>query len=301
MATSDDKPAELRNPASARRWSRRAFLGGCVGGAGLALAGGYGAFVEAHWLQVERVPIPLTRLPAAFHGFTIAQLSDVHFGKLVDPAHIRRAVDVTLDLAPDLIVLTGDYVSDMTDKEPKLITSELGRLSAPAGVWAVLGNHDHNLGARIVTQALTRANVRVLRNANGVVRRAGEQLWLAGVDDVCRRKHDLSGAMQGIPEDAPVIALVHEPDFADEVALEPRVRLQLSGHSHGGQVCCPLLGPLRLPLLGRKYPQGLYQIGGLWLYTNRGLGTMGVPIRFHCRPEITLFTLTATGTDGGQA
>jgi hypothetical protein len=267
----------------------------------LAAAGSYGVWVETEWLQVERVSISVPRLPPGFIGMTIAQLSDIHFGLDVNPAHIRRAVDVTLALAPDLIVLTGDFVSRMTQTEPALITSELGRLAAPQGVWAVLGNHDHHLSARIVTQALLRAGARVLRNSNDVLCRSGERLWLAGVDDVVEEKHDLDRALRGIPDAGPALVLVHEPDFADRVAEDPRVCLQLSGHSHGGQVCCPLLGPPVLPLLAQKYPRGLYRLGDMWLYTNRGLGTIGMPIRVNCRPEVTLITLTRASDSGSQA
>jgi predicted MPP superfamily phosphohydrolase len=229
---------------------------------------------------------------------TIAQLSDIHFGPLVDPAFIRHAVDVTLGLGPDLIVLTGDYLSRRTDEEPRLIQSELGRLAAPEGVWAVLGNHDIYYWDKPTVCALEAARIRVLRNANTALRRAGDRLWLAGVDDVTKRKHDLARALNGIGRDEAVITLVHEPDFADEVAQDGRVGLQLSGHSHGGQVCFPLLGPLRLPLHARKYPRGLYRVGGLWLYTNRGLGVMGLPVRLNSRPEVTLFTLTAEDAGG---
>jgi predicted MPP superfamily phosphohydrolase len=277
-----------------RRWTRRTFLRrAAVATTGLAALGTCGVVHETHALQVERVALSLPRLPAAFNGLTVAQLSDIHFGPLVDPALIRRAVDVTLSLGPELIVLTGDYVSRRSDEEPLLIRRELGRLAAPEGVWAVLGNHDIYNWDKWTVAALESARIRVLRNANTVLRRSGDRLWLAGVDDVTKSKHDLARSLAGIGLDDAVIVLVHEPDFADEVAGDPRVCLQLSGHSHGGQVCLPFVGPLRLPRLARKYPCGLYQIGGLSLYTNRGLGVMGLPIRINSRPEITLFTLRA--------
>jgi predicted MPP superfamily phosphohydrolase len=278
---------------SERLLSRRAFLGtmatltGGIGGIG------YSFFVEPTWLKVESVQVPLPHLPRAFEGLTLVQLSDMHFGPDVDPAHIRQAVTVTLGLRPDVVVLTGDYVSTLSGGEDELIVQELGRLSAPEGVWAVLGNHDHYTDCDIVEAALTRAGIRVLRNANGALHRAGSQLWLAGVDDVSVGEHNLFLALYNIPRQAPVILLAHEPDFADRAAQDPRVGLQLSGHSHGGQVRLPFYGPVDLPRLGRKYPEGLRRIGNLWLYTNRGLGTSVLPVRFNCRPEITLLTLTA--------
>lgn len=300
MARSDAPGADGR---PARRWSRRAFLVGCAAGGATLLtgAGAYGYGVETEWLQVERVTLSLPRLPLWFDGLTVVQLSDFHFGPDVNPLHIRRAVDVTLGLGPDLIVLTGDFVSRLSAAEPVHITRELGRLTAPEGVWAVLGNHDNHLSARVVTQALTGAGARVLRNASTVLRRADERLWLAGVDDILEQKGDLDAALRGIPDSGPTIVLVHEPDFADRVAGDPRVCLQLSGHSHGGQVRCPLLGPPLLPWLAEKYPQGLYRIGDLRLYTNRGLGTIGVPIRINCRPEVTLLTLKVPTDRESQA
>ena len=119
-------------------------------------------------------------------------------------------------------------------------------------------------------------------------------MWLAGLDDVLRRRSDLRRALSGVPSDELTILLVHEPDFADSVRGRS-VDLQLSGHSHGGQIRLPLIGPPYLPPLGKKYPQGLRQLDQLALYTNRGIGTIGVPARLNCPPEITLFTLRKAG------
>jgi predicted MPP superfamily phosphohydrolase len=163
-------------------------------------------------------------------------------------------------------------------------------LSAPEQVWAVLGNHDHWTDAAVVAEAVSRAGIRLLRNANGVIRRGAGRLWIAGVDDVLAEQHDLPRALAGIPNGDGVILLAHEPDFADEAALDQRPGLQLSGHSHGGQIRLPFYGATVLPRLARKYPQGLRRVGGMWLYTNRGIGTIDIPIRFNCRPEVTLFT-----------
>lgn len=292
MEKSDAEPAVPAVPPKKRRLTRRALLRSLVCG-GTALAGGYTTFVETRWLDVVRVTVPVPRLPTAFDGLTIAQLSDFHFGSFTIRAHIRNAVDAALGLRPDLVLLTGDYVSRLTEDEPDLIVAEMGRLAAPEGVWAALGNHDHYNGAKLVEAALTRAGIRVLRNAKGSVTRSGQTLWIAGVDDVLKRRHNLDQALHGVSTDDCAVLLAHEPDFADEAGLDPRVALQLSGHSHGGQVWLPLVGPLRLPPLGRKYPRGLRRVGGAWLYTNRGLGTMGLPIRFNARPELTLLTLTA--------
>ena len=280
-------------PESTKRrgLSRRAFLRTLVYGSA-TLGGVYSCGFERRWLKVEHVTIPVPRLPAAFDGLTVAQFSDLHLGGQMGPGFIRQAVDVTLSLKPDLILLTGDYVSRVTHGEPDMIVQELSRLSAPEGVWAILGNHDHWNNADVVAEALRHAGVSLLRNANGALLRSGQRLWIAGVDDVLTHYHDLPRALQGIPEGAATILLAHEPDFADKAAKDARVSLQLSGHSHGGQINLPYLTGLALPRLARKYVRGLHHVGDLWLYTNRGLGTTGLPLRLNSRPEVTLFTLT---------
>jgi predicted MPP superfamily phosphohydrolase len=270
--------------------SRRTFLCGAV--AALASGAGlYAGVIEPGWLSVTRLDLPLRRWPDAFAGFTIAQVSDLHFGPFIRPKHIDAAVDRVLALNPDAVVITGDLVSRVTHGEPDMIVQSLSRLRAPQGVFAVLGNHDWWSGAAVVTRALRCAGITVLANTHHAWQRGGQRLYLAGVDDVWCRKHDLAAALEGIPADGAVVTLVHEPDYADEVAGEPRVCLQLSGHSHGGQVCVPFGGALRLPSWGRKYPRGLYRVRDLTLYTNRGLGVVNWPFRFACRPEVTLFTL----------
>ena len=155
---------------------------------------------------------------------------------------------------------------------------------------ACLGNHEHWTDADAVAGALADAGITVLRNAAQEIR---EGLWVAAVDDVWEQHADLEKALDKVPTGATIVLLAHEPDYADEVAADGRVSLQLSGHSHGGQVRLPFVGPPALPYLGRKYPAGLYRVGGTWLYVNRGVGALGPPVRFNCRPEVTLLTLRA--------
>jgi uncharacterized protein len=282
------------------RLSRRAFLYTALGlGGGLALSGPlgwlYATRVEPDWLEVEHVRVSLPRLPKAFHGLTIAQFSDLHLGPFIGAKEVRAAVDAALQLAPDVIVVTGDFVSQLSHGEAEIIVEELSRLAAPEGVFAILGNHDWWTNSAVVSEAVERAGLMLLRNANIGLSRNGETLYLAGVDDVWEEQADLPLALTGVPADAPAILLAHEPDYADIVTEESRVILQLSGHSHGGQVQIPFHGPLALPYLGQKYPVGLRQVGDLWLYTNRGIGVVSPPVRFNCRPEVTLFTLVAEG------
>jgi predicted MPP superfamily phosphohydrolase len=276
--------------------SRRTFLRGALATLASGVGAGlYAGVVQPGWLSVTRLELPLRGLPEAFAGFRIAQLSDLHFGPFVGPAHVEAAVEQVLALHADAVVITGDLVSRVTHGEPDMIVQALSRLRAPQGVFVVLGNHDWWSGADLVTQALRRAGIAVLRNTHTTWQRDGRRLYLAGVDDVWCGRHDLAAALGGVPPGGAVIALVHEPDYADEVARDRRVVLQLSGHSHGGQVCVPGYGCLRLPSWGRKYPRGLYRVRDLTLYTNRGLGVVTWPFRLACRPEVTVFTLAAGG------
>jgi len=202
------------------------------------------------------------------------------------------------ELRPDLIVLTGDFVSVpffLGDHEKAADAAEpcaqmLRTMRAPYGLWAVLGNHDIYTDPDRVTDALTSNGIPVLGNRSVPIERNGARFWLAGVDDVLGKTADLDEALHEIPFGEATVLLAHEPDYADEVAHYP-VDLQLSGHSHGGQVKLPFMRPLYLPDLARKYISGLYKIANLTLYTNAGIGTVEVPVRLNCPPELTFITI----------
>jgi uncharacterized protein len=245
----------------------------------------------------QPVEIRLSRLAESFHGFRIAQLSDIHFGPYMGVARLQRALRLAQLFQPDLVVLTGDFVS-----------SPFGRSNGPAGarfaepcaeviarwkgvpLFAILGNHDHWNSADIVAAALMEGGIRVLRNESVPIERERERLWITGVDDVFERKADLALALSSVPAGETTLLLVHEPDYADVVS-KFSVDLQLSGHSHGGQVRIPGVGPIVLPKLARKYHTGLYRVHDLQVYTSRGLGVISPPVRFNCPPEISLITL----------
>lgn len=281
--------------------NRRSFLRrlGLIAGASV-LAGAAGvsyAFgMEPDWLALERVTLPLAGLPKAFDGLRIAQLSDLHAGP-TPHAHIARAVEMAAATEADLLVLTGDFVSGWADHAATLVPL-LAALQARLGVYAILGNHDHWTDAGVVGEYIRTAGVRLLLNEAVPLARAGQTLWLAGVDDVWERRADLPRALADVPAGAPVVLLAHEPDYADEVADlkgAASLLLQLSGHSHGGQVRIPGLGAPILPYLAEKYPAGAYRVGDLWLYTNRGVGANRLRARLNCRPEVTLLTLQTAG------
>ena len=287
----------MSNPP--RRLSRRRFLrwtlGASLATAAAGAAGiGYVYAIEPDWLAVERVTVRLPDLLPALDGLTIAQLSDLHWGPYTGQREVRAAVEKANALVPDLTVLTGDYVLYSAEYAAPC-ARELAALQAPLGVFAIPGNHDYWTDIGEVTAQLRAAGLTLLRNESRRLEVNGAPLWLAGLDDVMERHHDLDAAMSGVPAGEPTLLLVHEPDFADEVARSPHhMLLQLSGHSHGGQVNLPLLGRPILPALAQHYPAGLQTVPGsrLQVYTNRGVGLIAPPVRFNCRPEVTLLTLT---------
>jgi uncharacterized protein len=282
--------------------SRRRFLKAAAAAAamGTLAIGADATLLEPNRPRLIRVEIPLARLPQDFDRFTIVQLSDFHYDPYFSAVPIAAAVRMANDLAPDLVALTGDFVSTPvfggTEKTIRAAWQAepcgeiLRGLRARHGVWAVLGNHDAFSNASHVEKALTGVGVGVLGNSAVPIERQGRRFWLAGIGDVLAGDADLWAALHGIPPSETVVLLAHEPDFADAVARHS-VDLQLSGHSHGGQVRFPLVGAVYLPRMGRKYPKGLRRVNGLSVYTNVGIGTLGVPMRWNCPPEITLITL----------
>jgi len=279
--------------------TRRRFLK-LTAAAGAFAIGADATVLEPNHPVVARVDIPLARLPREFDGFTIVQLSDFHFDPYFSVIPIRKSVRMINDLKPELIVLTGDYVTapaiESAYRNPRAArlaepcSDVLRDLRAAHGVWAILGNHDAHSDPAHISEALSGAGINVLSNSSAAIERSGRRFWLAGLADVLAGHWDLDAALRNTSPDEAVVLLVHEPDFADRAAKYP-IDLQLSGHSHGGQVRFPLIGPVYLPRLAKKYPMGLRNVGRLTLYTNVGIGTLYVPVRWNCAPEITLFTL----------
>ncbi len=269
-----------------------------TGAAGFAAVAGDGVLFEPNIPRIVRRNLALRRWPERLNGFTIAVLSDFHYDPVFSVHPLRAAIPMVNGLKPDLIVLGGDFVSMpmlSSDDEKAASLAEpcahlLAKMNAAEGLWAVLGNHDCSTDPKRVTHDLQAQGIKVLANQSVAITHKGARFWLAGVGDVLCNTADLQQTIQGIPEDDAIVLLAHEPDYADFV-VQFAVDLQISGHSHGGQIRLPLMRPLYLPDLARKYYLGLYQIGPLTLYTNAGLGTVGVPVRLNCPPEITLLTL----------
>lgn len=257
---------------------------------------GYGFFMEPNLFAVETVRLQLPRLSRRFSGLRLAQLSDIHMGGWMNGERFQHVADLVLEQNPDLLMITGDFligrdagaISQQTIQD--LITG-LSRLAASFPTFAVLGNHDYWTDVETVRHVLSSSGITELTNAVFTIQRGDDSLHLCGVDDVWEgdvRVHDVIAQIQG---EGSAILLVHEPDFADTSAATGRFDLQLSGHTHGGQVVLPFIGPPILPYLGRKYPSGLYRVRDMFLYTNRGVGMARLPLRINCPPEITVFIL----------
>lgn len=277
--------------------SRRNFLkvalGGTLGLGALSIGGtAYATRMEPYALEITHLTLPLPNLPPAFEGLTLVQISDLHLGEWMTTEHMLVIADQVNALKPDVIAVTGDFVSRIWRPIPSAVTQSLEAFRAPEGVFAVLGNHDHWTDSDVVGSAVLDAGTILLNNANRPLVRGNEVLYILGVDDVWERKANLGHALTGIPNGAATILLAHEPDYADHVAFTRRVGLQLSGHSHGGQVRIPGHGALILPRLAQKYDMGLYNVDGTLLYVNRGVGMVSPLVRFNCPPEITHITLT---------
>jgi predicted MPP superfamily phosphohydrolase len=276
--------------------TRRQFLQSAAAVGALAVAGD-SFLLEPNLPLIVRRDFSLPRWPERMDGFTIALLSDFHYDPYFSVHPLHSAIGMVNQLRPDMIVLTGDFVSVpmFGDERKGALNAEpcarlLRQMSAPHGLWAVMGNHDEGTDREIVTRALQTESIHVLANQSEPIERDGARFWLAGVNDVLSYTADLTQTLLPVPPSEAIILLAHEPDFADEAARFP-IDLQLSGHSHGGQIRIPLLPPLYLPIMAKKYVLGTYHVGSLLLYTNAGLGTVGVPLRFDCPPEITLLTL----------
>jgi len=283
--------------------NRRAFLrraGGATLAAGLGGAiAGYAMAFEPNNLVLERKQVRLPKLPNAFDGFRIVLLTDLHLHPFTTTNLIRRAVEISNSLKPDLVLLGGDFVCGFAEAALELAPI-LERLEAKRGLFAVLGNYDHYRGASVVSGGLRRASIRVLMNEGVRLTVGNGSIFLAGIDSVFAGQPDPSAAFSARKNEAVSLALVHEPDYINELSRLVHVDLQLSGHAHGGQVRIPGLGAIILPPLGHRYVEGLYRVGSSQVYTSRGIGMVGVPFRFNCPPEVTEITLCQTSRESDR-
>jgi uncharacterized protein len=270
--------------------------------AGLAL---YSGEVERHWIEINSRDITVPGLHAAFDGLRVAQLSDIHFDEFTEAFFLRNAVDRINSMKPDIVFLTGDFVTSspisrriFKDAAPQcaMVLNDLNCSQR----YACLGNHDFQVNAKEVTEALTAHGITVLNNNYVPIERNGARFWLAGIEDPVEGQPNpdvaIPVSIRNVPNE-PVVLLCHAPDYVDNLLAQPAgqaIAVMLSGHTHGGQICLPFVGPLALPAMGRKYVKGWFRFGSLQLHVNRGIGTVNLPFRFNCPPEITFLTLRST-------
>lgn len=264
-------------------------LGGLTSLAGAAA--GYSVFVERCAIEINTYRIPVPNLPLAFAGFRIVQLTDIHHGVLTPLNLVQSVVKRANRIKRDMTVCTGDFVHKRnTADEVDAVWPLICGLSAPSGVYSVLGNHDHWADAERSKHWLSRSG-QDLRHRAIPVERGGSRLWLAGAGDLWEDHRSLDRVLSNIPESECRIVLAHNPDTAD-TDFSSRVDLMISGHTHGGQVNIPCFGPLVLPVQNKNYSCGLKRSPrGTGVFISRGIGWAIYPVRFNCYPEIAVLEL----------
>ena len=280
-----------------RRLSRRALLRASIVGVGsLGTAALYANQIERFWTEFNEVTLKLPRLPRVFDGFRIAHLSDLHVGEHVSNAFIERTVARVNALRPDIAVVSGDVINHGAEWiEPA--ARMLSKLRMPT--YVSFGNHDYlpdtgwPRGADVLSVPLAAAlrgiGLTVLRNAAVPIVRGGERLWIAGLEDFYTQRFDPVATFAAIPAGEAVVCLSHNPDSAED--LKPFVPdVILAGHTHGGQIRLPFVGPILLPITHREWYTGVSEIGPMKLLVSRGVGHL-LPIRIFCRPEVPMVTL----------
>ncbi len=251
--------------------------------------------IEPRWLDVTSPAVQIADLPTCWEGTRIAHLTDLHIGRLVSLDYIGRVVDVANAACPDIVVLTGDLVTNATGLSDD-IWPVLAGLNARDGKYAVLGNHDHWSNGPLIIRGLSEAGFTILTNASRLLTRNGEPLCIAGVDDLLAGRPNIALALTDVERTreharTPRIVLCHNPDYAEMLPPVPHVDLMLSGHTHGGQIKLPAGPRPKLPIRHAKYAAGLVRGPRCQVYVSVGLGMVGVPVRFNCRPELALITL----------
>jgi uncharacterized protein len=277
-------------PTKARRSALR-FLVWCLLLVICALS--YAKFIEPNWIEINSLQLTLPHLSSEFDGYRIVQISDIHRDKWMTQERFQKIISLVNEQKPDLIAITGDLVTHFSPSIIPTLKFVLDKFTAKDQTVAVLGNHDYLNNSKAIIQAIEEGGITYLNNAVYTLHRGSAMLHIAGVDDVWLGEPRLDLVLKQLPNEGAAILLAHEPDFADISAVTGRFDLQLSGHSHGGQVRLPLLTEMVLPRFGRKYYSGRYQVGNMIQYTNRGVGMSDTHLRFAARPEITVFTLVA--------
>ena len=282
--------------------SRRIFIKRIFGSIITLFAAGTGGYyyakeIEPKSLSITRHVISHPRIPQGFNQFKMVQFSDTHLGFQYTLEQLNKLVDRINSLNPDVVFFTGDLMDEPNKfANSNQIIPILLKINAPFGKFAIYGNHDHGgYGTDLYKTIMNKSGFVVLKNEGFEIKQEDQSsIHIIGLDDAMLGHPDFEESTKELPSDSYKILLVHEPDLAEKV-IGQGVHFQLSGHSHGGQVKIPFIGPLVTPPLSQLYQEGFYTIGDpidpLILYVNRGLGTTRLPFRFLAKPELTLFTL----------
>ncbi len=283
-----------------QKWTRRALargLGALGGGALVALS-------EPYRPVLTEAEVILPDLPPAFDGLRVLQLSDLHIQRTFPVEALAPALRLAESARPDLLVLTGDYCWDAEMGNAQTLEACASALQSlartcPLGAFCVFGNHDFPPPPADPERGPWEdAGIRPLLDQAVEVRRGNESIWLVGLRSSLVRPVSPMSVLSQVPSRAFKLALWHEPDRAAEAA-QAGADLLLCGHTHGGQIVVPGVGPLRLPALGQKFPGGLYRIGNMPLFVTRGLGVLPPRLRFCCPPEVSVLVLRRSPASGG--
>lgn len=291
-------------PMTRRDFLRRTAAGLLAAGT----AGGLGSLVAARICGTPEVSLTLPTLPRAFDGLRVAVIADTHYSAWVPSGFLREVMAEVNAARPDLVVMLGDYLTHRWVRrqgrgpgtggapDPQRIAGAVGAvagLQAPLGVHFVLGNHDYWESGPLMRQELVKCGYRDLNNAGRWLERGGARLWLGGVDDMWEARPNLPLALGEARAGDCCILLTHNPDYA-EFGRDPRLSLILAGHTHGGQVVLPWIGPPILPTItGKKYASGICRGPVCPVFVTRGVGTIFPPVRFRCPAEVPILTLKA--------
>jgi len=278
-------------PKSKRKISRRRFFKWAAGLGAFGLVASYPVFIERYIVLINTYRICVPNLPEAFRGFRVVQLTDLHYGSLVPLSLIRSVVARANRLQRDITICTGDYIHERkAHAQIDTVWPVLDTLTAPAGVFNVLGNHDYWADGPRSKHWLAKTS-QDLNHKTHAIQKSGSRLWLIGAGDLWEDHVPLDTLLQNVPDSDCRIVLAHNPDTAD-TPFSSRVDLMISGHTHGGQVRIPFVGTPVLPVENKTYNNGLKTSPrGLNVFISRGIGWSILPVRFNCFPEIAVLEL----------
>ncbi len=276
----------MKSPITRRKFLKYGIYSGIV-----CLAASYPFFIERYLVQINVYNIPVRNLPGEFNDFKILQLTDLHYCRLTPEIFIERLINKANSLKKDLIVCTGDYVLSEKKNSPQveIVWSMLEKLKAEYGVYSILGNHDHSFNFNKSIECLNKSGQNI-RHKSISINKNGSKIWLGGAGDLWTDDIGIDKAFENVPDRECKILLAHNPDTAD-CEFKTRVDLMISGHTHGGQVNFPLIGPLILPVKNRRYSNGFIRSQHTDIFISKGIGWAIFPVRFNCCPEIAILNL----------